>query len=73
MEQLQGLAGERDLRVTCASGGTGAAAVAQFYRSPALPPVLCPRTSAARVRACDRVAANAAFVSSSLLLNSLPA
>lgn len=33
IEQLQGLAGQRDLRITFASGGTGAAAIAQFYRS----------------------------------------
>jgi molybdopterin biosynthesis enzyme MoaB len=32
VEQLQALAGERDIRITILCGGTGAAGVAQFYR-----------------------------------------
>jgi molybdopterin biosynthesis enzyme MoaB len=32
VEQLQALAGEREMRITILSGGTGAAGVAQFYR-----------------------------------------
>ena len=32
IEQMQALAGDRDMRVTILSCGTGAAAVTQFYR-----------------------------------------